>query len=262
MKTTLCDAIYRHRLREPVPARVGAADRVGLQHHAGVRSRLGRGRRQDDRACTRSSTSRVRRPSSSAPTPTAIASRWRSGRRGAALVVELGAHLRQADGLVAAAAAAHQAGLPAQGAGGVDHGGIGRREGTEPLARADARLPGAGGRRVRAEPVVPAHGPRRHGVEHRQERPVDRQRRPRREERGDQAGLGEADADDDQHRQGSGSGVQCRRRRDLVVEHVHLAAADRSRVARVRGATSRARCRTAALADPPSCRCRWPRWRR
>jgi DNA-directed RNA polymerase subunit RPC12/RpoP len=42
--------IHRAQIRQPVPAVVGAADRVGQQHHAGVRGRLGWRRHQDDRS--------------------------------------------------------------------------------------------------------------------------------------------------------------------------------------------------------------------
>ena len=51
----------------------------------------------------------------------------------------------------------------------------------------------------------------------------------------------QADADDDQHRERGGGGVQGGGGRDLVLEHVHLAAADPPGVARVRGQTSTAR---------------------
>ena len=67
------DAVYRHRVREPVPARVGAADRVGFEHHARLRGGLGRRGREDHRHAPGRSTSRARRPSSCGRRPTATA---------------------------------------------------------------------------------------------------------------------------------------------------------------------------------------------
>ena len=67
--------LHRHSIREPVPARVGAAHGVRNEHHAGLRGRLGRRRHEDDRPASRSSTSRARRRSSSGPTSTRHASR-------------------------------------------------------------------------------------------------------------------------------------------------------------------------------------------
>ena len=139
------DAVYRHRLREPVPAGVGAADRVGLEHPARVRGGVGRRGRQDDRHAPGH---QRQGPEDEVPARRRRQLSHLDGearRHGAALVVELGAHLRQAARLVAAAAAA----------------GSSRRFRTrcwsrrswrdrktsselQPLARADARLPGAG----------------------------------------------------------------------------------------------------------------------
>ena len=54
-------------------------------------------------------------------------------------------------------------------------------------------------------------------------------------------GLGQAHAVDDRHRRRGARRVPRRRRRDLVVEHVHVAAADRRRDARLRSARRRPR---------------------
>ena len=64
------DDVHRRALREPVPAVVGAADRVGVEHPARVRGRLGRRRHQDHRPASGGQRARARRPSSCAPTPT------------------------------------------------------------------------------------------------------------------------------------------------------------------------------------------------
>ena len=58
---------------------------------------------------------------------------------------------------------------------------------------------------------------------------------------GEDSGLGEADAVDDRHRRRGARRVSRRRRRHRLVEHVHVAAADRRRDARLRSARRRLR---------------------
>ena len=91
------------QLREPVPARLRAADRVRQQHHARLRRRLGRRRHQDDRPASGGQRRRAqdevpaRHAGFAAPVDAEAAG------HGAALVVELGAHFRQDARLVGAA---------------------------------------------------------------------------------------------------------------------------------------------------------------
>ena len=75
------------------------------------------------------------------------------------------------------------------------------------------------------------------------------------------SGVGEAHAVDDRHRRRSGGVLPRRRRRDRLVEHVSVAAADRSGDARVRDQRRRPRLerRPRRPGDPAACRSR--RWR-
>ena len=102
------------RFENPVHAGVGAADRVREQHPPRVRGRLGRRRDEDDRHAP----GRERRRAEDEvppPPPRVVHPLDEPGpQRRAALLVELGAHLRQAARLVAAAHQAHQGGVPAQ----------------------------------------------------------------------------------------------------------------------------------------------------
>ena len=93
-------------------------------------------------------------------------------RPGAALhwLVELGAHLRQVARLVGAAHSAHQGSVSDARPDRVDHGRLGQRQGATQLADARRRLSGRRRRRSRAQLLVSAHGPERHGLEHRQGR--------------------------------------------------------------------------------------------
>ncbi len=149
--------------------------------------------------------------------------------------MELGAHLRQDARLVAAAHRAHQEGAPRPHPRRVDHGRLGQRQGAAALAGAGERLPGRWGRRVRAQPLVSAHGPPGHGVERRQGCRTDFGGDAGGQGSRARAGLVQAHAVDHRHRRRSPR-VVCRRRgRDRLVEHVPVAAAHRSGDARVRG---------------------------
>src|SRR5215471_11366846 len=88
---------------EPVPAVVGTADRIRRQHHARLRRRLGRRRDEDHRAAPGR---QRRRPKDQVPARQrrlAATVDAEAARNGAPLLLELGAHLRQAAGLVGAA---------------------------------------------------------------------------------------------------------------------------------------------------------------
>ena len=102
-------------------------------------------------------------------------------------------------------------------------------------------LPGRRRRRLRAEPVLPAHGPQGHGLEHRQGPGADLDRHPGGEGGGAGAGLGQADAVDHRHRRRGARRLPRRRRRDRLVEHLPVAPAHRSRDARVRDERRRLR---------------------
>ena len=82
----------------------------------------------------------------------------------------------------------------------VDHGRLGQRQGARALAGSREGLPGRRRRRVRAEPVVPAHGSQGHGLEPRQGSAAGVDRHRGREGSGEGAGVGEADAVDDRDR--------------------------------------------------------------
>ena len=228
--------VHRDAVREPIPAGVGAADRVRHEHPARLRGRLGRRRHEDDRPAPGH---QRQGPEDEVPPLDAEQLSPLDGeaaRHGAALVVELGADFRQAARLVAAAAGKHQAGVSARGS-------WSRRSWPAPRTTASSNTGAtlaqacqdAGRRRVRAESLVSAHGSRGHGIEHRQELPADRHGRACRARSVARARLGEAHADHHEHRQGGRGRVRRGRRRDFVVEHLHVAAAHRSRVARVRG---------------------------
>ena len=89
-------------------------------------------------------------------------------RRGAALLLELGAHLGQDPRLVGAAHPAHQGSVSEPRADRVDHGGLGQRQGAPQLADAGRSVSGRWRGWTGAQLLVPAHGPQRHGVQHRQ----------------------------------------------------------------------------------------------
>ena len=91
-------------------------------------------------------------------------------RLGAALIVELGAHLRQDARLVAAPHPTDQAGLSRPRAHRLDHGGLRQRQGAAELAAARPRLPGCRRGWARAQLLLPPHGPAGHGVQHRKGR--------------------------------------------------------------------------------------------
>ena len=119
--------------------------------------------------------------------------------------------------------------------------GSGSDEELRALADAGEGLPGRRRRRARAEPVVPAHGPQGHGLEHRQGSGAHLDRHAGRQGSRARAGVGQAHAVDHRHRRRGARRVSRRRRRDHVVEHVPVAAADRSRDARVRDERRRLR---------------------
>ena len=185
-------------------------------------------------------------------------------RHGAALVLELGADFRQAARLVAAAAAPDQAGLSDRGARRVDHGRFGRRPRARSLARAGRGLSGAGRRRVGAEPVVPAHGSRGHGFQHRQELRAHRHGRPGRARSASRVpGLGQAHADHHEHRQGSRGGI----RAPAPTRFPRRIRSRRCRSSIPSRSSSRCSVEGKVLVRRPgrtrrSCRCRSPRWRR
>ncbi len=135
--------------------------------HAGLRGRLGRRRHEDDRAA-----SRRQRPGPEDEVPARRQRRQptlddeASGRDGDG-VLELGADLRQAARLVGSAPRGDQEGLAQPRARGLDHGRFGYRQGARQLAGPDRGGPGRGGRRDRAELLLPAHGSRRHGFQRR-----------------------------------------------------------------------------------------------
>src|ERR1051325_3308547 len=115
-----------------------------------------------------------------------------------------------------------------------DAGADGLGQGAAQLAAADQGRAGRGRGRPRAEFLLPAHGPRGHGLERRQGQSALLGRDRGREGSGEGAGVGEADSGHGEHRRGGGRVVRRRRGRDLVVEHVAVAAAHRSGDARVR----------------------------
>ena len=96
--------LHRDSVRESLPALLGAADGVGEQHPSRVRGRVGRGGDQDDRAPP----GRQRRRRQGQVHAHVARGRLRlheeAPRRGAALLLELGADLRQDARLVAAPA--------------------------------------------------------------------------------------------------------------------------------------------------------------
>ncbi len=262
MATQLGRHVHGPPVREPVPARVGAADRVRQQHHARVRRRAGAASSPRRSACTRSSTSPGRRRSSCAPRPTRRSSRCRSG-PGTALHSSWNWELISDKTLdwwvprIARIKKAHPTRILVASI----MAGSGSDQELRALADAREGVPGRRRRRARAEPVVPAHGPQGHGLEHRQGPGAHLDRHPGRQGSRARAGLGQAHAVDDRHRRRGARRVSRRRRRDHLVEHVPVAAADRSRDARVRDERRRLRVDAAASAARRSCRCRWPRWR-
>ena len=127
-----------------------------------------------------------------------------AARHGAPLVVELGADLGQAARLVAAAASSGSSrriptaswsrrSWPARAA-------TSELEHWQTLAKG---CQDAGADALRAEPVLPAHGPQGHGLEHRQGPGADLDRHAGREGSRAGAGLGQADAVDHRHRRRS-----------------------------------------------------------
>ena len=156
-------------VREPVPARVGAADRVRQQHHARVRRRLGRRRHEDDRPAPGRQRRRARRRSSCAPRPTRRSSRCRSGRARRCTRRGTGSSspTRRSTGGCRASRGSRRR-IPTRILVASIMAGLRQRRGAGALADAREGLPGRRRRRARAEPVVPAHGPQGHGLEHRQ----------------------------------------------------------------------------------------------
>ena len=129
---------------------------------------------------------------------------------------------------------------PVARAGDVDHGRLRQRRRAETLADAGQGLPGRRRRRAGTQSVVPAHGPARHGLEHRQGPRAGVGGHAGREGSGARASVGQADAVHHRHRRRGARGVPGRRRRDLLHQHVPVAAAHRPRDARVRDERGRA----------------------
>ena len=152
----------------------------------------------------------------------------------APFVVELGAHLGQTARLVDPAHLANQAGASGPHPGGVDHGRIGQRPGAGEVADAGHGLSGRRGGCAGAEPVLPAHGQKGHGLQYRQGHRAHLDRRAGRQGSGARAGLGQAHPVDDRHRRRSARRVPRRRRRHHLVQHLSLAAAVRSADPRIR----------------------------
>ncbi len=182
--------------------------------------------------------------------------------RGAALLLELGAHLRQDARLVAPPHPADQGGLSRPGPDRLDHGGLGQRQGAAELAAPRPRLPGRRRRRAGAQLLLSPHGPPRHGVEHREGRGAllggDRGGEGGR----DGAGLVQAHAGHGGDR-GRGGGVFPRA---APTPSSPPTPSRRFRSSIPRRSSSRstwtAWCRAAASAGRRSCRSRWRRWRR
>ena len=89
---------------------------------------------------------------------------------GAARLVELGADLRQVARLVDAAHSPNEGGVSDARRDRVDHGGVRERQGAARLADARRGMSGRRRRRPRVQLLVSAHGPKGHGLEHRQGR--------------------------------------------------------------------------------------------
>src|SRR5437762_3274056 len=232
--------LHRDPVREPVPALFGAADRVGVEHPAGVRGGMGRRRHQDDRGPPGGQRQRAQDElHAHRPGVGTDLDEEEDGRR-APLVLELGAHLRQAARLVDRSPRAPQEGAPEEGPDRFDHGGLRLRRGDAPLADARESLPGGRRGRAGAEPLLSPHGPARHGLEHRKGRGAHLGRHAGRQGGRAGAGLGEADPFDDRHRRRGARRVPRRRRCDLLLQHVHFAAGDRPRDAGVRDERRRA----------------------
>ena len=206
--------LHRPAVREPVPAVVGAADRVRQQHHAGLRRRLGRRRHQDHRPASGRQRRAARRRSSCARRPTRRTCRCRSGRARRCTRRGTGSSSptsRSTGGCRASRGSSRR--IPT--ASSSPRSWPARAATSELRALADAGdgLPGRGRRRARAEPVLPAHGPQGHGLEHRQGPGADLDRHRGREGGGARAGLGQAHAVDHRHRRRGARRVPRRRRR-------------------------------------------------
>ncbi len=123
----------------------------------------------------------------------------------------------------------------------VDHGRFRQRHGAAALAGAGAGVRTAGLRRAGAQSVLSAHGSSGHGIQRRQGQGARVDRDEGGEGGGEDSGVGQAHAIDHRHRCRGARRVPRRRGRDRIVEHVHLAAADRRRDAGVRGPGGRFR---------------------
>ena len=162
--------VHRDRVRESLPALLGAADGVGEQHPSRVRGRVGRRSDQDDRAPPGRQRRRGQGQVHAHHSRGRLRLHEEAPRRGAALILELGAHLRQDPRLVAAPHPADQGGVSRPGPHRLDHGRLRQRQGAAELAAPRPRLPGRRGGRARAQLLLSPHGPARHGVQHRQGR--------------------------------------------------------------------------------------------
>ena len=88
------------------------------------------------------------------------------------------------------------------------------------LADAGEGVSGRRRRRARAEPLVPAHGPQGHGLEHRQGHRAHLDRRAGGQGGGAGPGVGQAHAVHDRHRRRGARRLPRRRGRDHLVQHL------------------------------------------
>ena len=180
---------------------------------------------------------------------------------GAALVLELGAHLRQDARLVGAAHFTDQAGASVAHPRRVDHGRLRKRPGARALADAREGVSGRGRGRARAQPVVPAHGSQGHGLEHRQGPGARSQssRRSSRKLRGCLCGPSS------RPRPPTSSSRRAARSSAARTPSPRRIRSPRCRSSILRRwnsrSTSTATCRPAASVVLPFSRCRWRRWR-
>ena len=213
------------------------------QHHPGLRGRLGRRGHQDHRPPPGRQRARPEDRRSCASTTAAAALSMAKRPDATWWPPGTGSSSPTSRSTGGCAACAASSGLPRPGPGRLDHGRLRQRPGARALADADARRSRTRastpielnfscphmdrvdmGANVGKDPVLcsdvhAGRQGRRHGV------PVWVKLTPA----------------DGGHRRGGGGDLPRRRRRDLVVEHVPVAAADRPRDARLRGQRGRAR---------------------
>ena len=230
------------RFENPFLLVVGAADRVGQQHHARLRRRLGRRRHQDDRPASGRQRPRARRPSSCARRPTRRTCRCRSARERRCTRRGTGSSSRTSrstGGCRASRGSSRRIpracswprSWPARAA-------TTSSQHWQTLATA---CQDEGADALELNLSCPHMDRKDMGSQHRQGPGAHLDRRRGGEGGRARAGVGQAHALDHRHRRGSARRVPRRRRRDLVVEHLSVAAAHRSRDARVRDERRRVR---------------------